>query len=204
MKVDFDPERHAFTVDGRRVPGVTSILTDAGLGVDYSRVPPATLAWARERGIHVDSCCELFDEGNLDWESIVDEARPYVEAWVRFREHFTTVHHKPISYHRELGYAGIPDVLGCMRGYNWILEIKATSEISRSYALQLAAYAMPGMEYGNGIVVDPASTRRGIVHLKKTGKAHFIPDDEEPFEATDFDVFRSAVQVARWKRNGKP
>jgi hypothetical protein len=83
MNLLFDVETHSYFVDGRRVPSVTQRLQAAGLSPDYGGVNPIVLEHARERGIHVEACCQLFSEGTLDEASVHPEAQPYVDAFKR-------------------------------------------------------------------------------------------------------------------------
>jgi hypothetical protein len=40
IEFSFHAERHLYLVQGRPVPSVTQVLHTAGLGADYSMVPP--------------------------------------------------------------------------------------------------------------------------------------------------------------------
>jgi hypothetical protein len=43
IEFSFDANRHLYLVQGRPVPSVTQVLHSAGLGADYSMVPPEVL-----------------------------------------------------------------------------------------------------------------------------------------------------------------
>lgn len=205
--ITLDEASHEYRVDGQPMLGVTKILQLAGLGPDYSAVPPATLEWARQRGRHVDECCTLLDEGVLDWDSVADEARPYVEAWARFKDEtaFFPMAQQVRVYHPTLGYCGAADVFGGLSGRRVCVEKKATSEVHAGYGLQLAAYTMPGLVHDGGAVRThiTGTMGRAVVHLLKTGKYKLFTDDAEAgqklFSPDDWDVFTAAIQIARWK-----
>src|SRR6185369_14759422 len=74
----------------------------------------AVLDYARQRGEYVDSCCDLFDEDDLDWTTVHPDALAYVQAWAKFREReaFQPIVAQAIVYHADLDYAGTADVYG--------------------------------------------------------------------------------------------
>jgi hypothetical protein len=205
--IQFDPALHRFTLDGEVVPGVSSILKAADLGVDYSGVPPAVLEYARMRGHHIDACCTLLDQGVLDWESVAEEAKPYVDAWDAFKAGtgFRPTHQQPVGYHPELNYCGIPDCFGFMgRTDVWCVDRKATDRVYRSYGLQLAGYTMPCMVYGDGapdkVIAAGLPITRAVVQLKKDGTFKvYAEDNPKVFSPDDWDTFKAACVVARWK-----
>ena len=118
-RLDLEPIAHVYTVDGAAVRSATQILDDAALTVDYSEIPPHQLRKARNRGIHVDACCDLLDEGDdvLDWSSVHPDAVGYVNAWRRFRaDHDYRPHASQIPlYHPEQDYAGTLQSVLCVR-----------------------------------------------------------------------------------------
>ena len=62
MKIDFDEEKHEYSVDGVRVPSVSEIL--APLSADrYADLNPWMLKAAAARGTAVHEACELIDYG---------------------------------------------------------------------------------------------------------------------------------------------
>jgi hypothetical protein len=211
--IRLDPETHIYTVDGTPTISVSETLRLGGIAVDYAGVAPGVLAWARERGSHVDVCCQLLDAGVLDWSSVADEAVPYVEAWAKFtndqglREGWP----QPIGYHPELGYCGTPDVI---YSAPWILFVdrKCTYDVAPSYGVQVAAYSMPGMQYQyevlDAVVPDRTAIRRAVVQLQKTGKYKLYTDapadtaGRKVFDPSDYDAFKAALTIAQWKRLG--
>ena len=61
--VIFDSENHTYTLDGRQLSGITSLLDRQLFKEKYSCVPEAILKKAAERGTYIHQCCELVDEG---------------------------------------------------------------------------------------------------------------------------------------------
>jgi hypothetical protein len=200
-RLDFDPAGHVYRVDGAVVPSVTQCLDDAGLTPDYSLIQPQVLAHARHRGIHVDLCCDLLDEDDLDWASVDREALGYVEAWARFREDqdYLPRASQVALYHPEHGYAGTLDSVGELAGRWIVVERKATARMAATYALQTAGYALPGLWAAapDGIlhpVPWPALARLGV-HLKRDGAYTLVPYDD----LDDLGAFLGAVTLARWR-----
>ncbi len=191
----FDPAGHVYRVDGAPVPSVTQLLDDAGLTPDYSVVPPTVLQHARDRGLHIDACCDLLDADDLDWRSVHPEALPYVEAWMAFREYegFTPVAAQVPLYHPTYGYAGTADAVGLLPGNRpVIVERKSTAKMAATYALQTAGYAQDGMWYappGGGVLAPVpwvVPGRLGVqLRLTWLGGRRIL----ERLERIDFDVF---------------
>lgn len=205
--VQFQRDPHQYRVDGAVVPSITQILDAAGLAPDYARIPPAILLNARLRGEHVDACCDLFDDDDLDWSTVHPEAVPYVRAWGRFRERerYTPIMSQPRLFHPELGYAGSGDSYGLIDKAPTLAERKCTAKIAETYALQTAAQAMPGI----GLAVDETGgelltltvARRLVVQLRNDGEYRLYDCEVEAKRAgrDDFECFRAAVSLARWK-----
>jgi len=199
----FDPASHTYRVDGAPVPSVTQLLDDAGLTPDYSVVPPTVLQHARERGIHIDACCDLLDAEDLDWRSVHPEALPYVEAWLAFREHegFTPVASQVPLYHPTYGYAGTLDVVGLLPGNRpVVVERKSTAKMAATYALQTAGYALDGMWFappGGGVLtpVPWGPPARLGVQLRRDGTYALVPYDDPE----DMAAFLGVVALGRWR-----
>lgn len=108
-----DRDLHQYsTPDGRIVPGVTSILSQTGVSVDYEALPDRE-AIERQRAIgtafHADS--HALCDGDLDWNTIHPDVLPYVESWAICCENKKLV---PLSRERRvfdpvLWYAGTLD-----------------------------------------------------------------------------------------------
>lgn len=203
MRLDFSEADHVYRVDGRAVDSVTQLIAKSGRGVDYSAVPEFVLARARERGIHCDAACDLYDAGALDWSTVHGPWKGYVEAWQRFRtEHGVTIlGNQGRVYHPELDYAGSFDALVMAEdapGEVIVVDRKCSKEIHHDpYSLQLAAYAMPGIlladEAGALCQMQQAATLRWVVQLKGDGSyviARYA-------DAGDFEDWEAVVRLAR-------
>lgn len=138
-ELQFDEERHEYSVNGRVIPSVTQIISAVGL-YEFDFVSRETLAVAAERGRIVHQCIEWYERGELDESSIDPELSGYFKAWLRVRkENFMP---KPDElemrvYSKKYGYAGTLDMLLGHDG--WINDHK-TGQKDPAHGLQLSAY----------------------------------------------------------------
>lgn len=141
-EIAFDPDRHAYTVDGRPVPSVTQCLDWL---VDWSAVSPELLAYKSALGTAVHemvhlACRDELDEGDLD-----PVLRPYLDQWRRFVEEsgYTILQSELRVYHPS-GYAGTLDlVLGRVartRLKRYVCDVKTAKAIPATVGPQTAAY----------------------------------------------------------------
>ena len=136
----FDPVTHSYWLNGRRIPGITELLSIFGY-IDKAqyekRGPNAAL-----RGKAIHSACELLDQNDLDWTSITDDGIPYVMGYEKFlKENDIVIEHewseKPL-YHPILLFGGTPDRRLILNGRRSIVDLK-TGVIQPWAALQTAA-----------------------------------------------------------------
>jgi len=136
-----DADTHTYYYDGRRVPGVTTSLTAAGL-IDYSGIPQHVLDRAAERGSAVHRALEFFDAGTLDRSTVSDELEPYLQAYERFRADtgFFPVLSERSRYHPLRRYAGTFDRTGTIGDELILLDFKTVCEVQEGHMMQLAGY----------------------------------------------------------------
>jgi hypothetical protein len=89
----FDMASHAYTLpDGRQVPSVTTVLKATGISVDFDEIAgisdrlATTLEMRRALGTVCHMDCHAYDDGELNWKTVDERVRPFVEAWAEFRE----------------------------------------------------------------------------------------------------------------------
>lgn len=189
----FDPVNHEYTWQGKRVPGVTSII-GAALGDAFSGVPREVLEYARQRGKAVHRACELDAAGKLDEASVADEIRPYLVAWRDFRRMYpiNVVRSEFPMFHGALGYAGMPDIVfetPCSWG---IIDIKTGLPGIRA-KLQTAAY----LELAKA-TLSPTSgaIKRFALQLGSNGRPTVV---EHGAHAADWRDFLSCLNVYNLK-----
>ena len=144
----FDPESHIYRVDGRIIPGVTTILK--GLTPDYDAFMSS--AEARRRGKLVHALTAVMDgRGDLWPDDLKEEEEEdmavagYTDAWFKFKKD-TGVSidpdwiERPV-HHESYGYAGTVDRVVEWGGRRVLIDIK-TGAYHHTHELQLAAYRM--------------------------------------------------------------
>lgn len=188
----FDPVEHAYTVAGRRVPSVTQVLAPL---IDYSKVPPDTLERARQLGSAVHRMTELYDLDDLDMDSLSDELRPYLTAWMKFRADtgFVPETIEKRLHHPALGFAGTPDRSGLINGKRSVIDIKKMLTLGPVIGIQLAAYSE--LFSKNGTTIE---ARYGL-GLRADGTYRLVPYTDKG----DWPVFLSLLTLRNWKeKNG--
>lgn len=187
MKIDFDPEKHEYSVDGEKVPSVSELL--APLSAErYGAINPIILQEAARRGHIVHELCEAVDLGlDLDEDEDAMEFAPYVDAYYAFLlEHEVDWHmSEEIVFNTRYGgekiplYAGTIDRYGMVDGELAVVDIKTYSSLGTDEQMgascQTALYrdALISME----AVAEPqtegdyeGAVKRYVLHLKKDGK----------------------------------
>ncbi len=135
----FDEESHVYEMAGKRLPSVTQLLKPL---IDYSMIAADVLERARQLGQAVHRTTELYDNNDLDEDSLSEELRPYLDAWKRFRVDTgfvpITIEHR--MSHPTLGYAGTSDRTGEVKGRVAVVDIKKMLTLGPAIGPQLAAY----------------------------------------------------------------
>lgn len=185
MSIDFDEATHGYSIGGRTVPGVTSVL--ASLGLIRTVDDPAAL----ERGRHVHEACRFFDENDIDDSSIDPIIRGYIDGWKKFRAE-KKVKIRAIEKKlgmKDIGYAGRLDRWGEVNGFPTVIEIK-TGEIQKAAGLQLVAY---------GAAVSKMPVARLAVRLKPDGTyaLHTFPASDW---FLDWRAFLGSLSLYQWKQ----
>ena len=168
----FDESSHTYAIDGVRLPSVTQLLKGAGIGPDFSAVPPQLLEAARAFGVAVHSACELDDLGELDDDGTDARVMACVHAWRRFKveNDVEVLATEQRLYHPTLRYAGTLDGLVRMRAWRGhgtdivLVDRKTGLQPHPSFGVQLAAYEellrVNDADLGPGSLI-----RRASVHL---------------------------------------
>lgn len=186
----FNEEAHAYKLDGRPIPSVTTILQAAGL-IDYRFVKKEDREFYLTRGRFVHTATELLDHKDLDYNSLDPVIKPYVDGYRKFKcdTGFIPEMIEFQSYNASLWYAGTLDRVGMLNGNRVIVDFKSGT-VAKWVAIQtIGGYAQ--ME-GVGVV----SAGYGL-ELKADGTYRL----SEPF--TDFTgaarVMNAAIIISRFK-----
>ncbi|MBI5193251.1 MAG: hypothetical protein HZA08_07410 [Nitrospirae bacterium] len=187
----FDSETHTYWMDNRKLPGVTGILTDAGLiNTDWFQEEHAN------RGTAVHTACLYWLQNDLDEESLDPQLAGYLEGFKEFmhKSGFSpemSLVEKP-RYDALKLFAGTPDLPGYMNSLPVIIDIKSGG-VYPYHALQLAAYKI--LLRVNGF----QALKRYVLQLRPNGssKLHEFKD------INDEGVFLAALTLYQWKyKNG--
>lgn len=184
----FDPRLHRYTIDGKEVPSVSSILrilTDAV----YGPIPKETLAAAAELGTAVHACTEYLDEGELDRTSIAEEWAPYLAAYESWKRDMSP---QIEAIELRLGcprFSGTLDRIVTLGGEPWIIDLKTTSEIHPHVGVQLAAYEALASALNGGI-----RYRRAALQLRSDGTYRF----REFSDRADETCFNALLGIHYW------
>ena len=166
MKLLFDAESHTYSLNGRKIPSVTEIVSPV-LAPKYKSDGTAIIEQAKRRGSKVHEYCQLIDLGcPVEALEVEPELAGYIKAYLSFLRDYRPqwdMVEKPV-YHPQGLYAGTLDRHGCIDGKPCIVDIKTTGTMDRlsrlALAFQLALYwkclaCVPARLYG--------------VQLKKSG-----------------------------------
>ena len=174
--IQYNDEKHDYTIDGKAVPSVTTILSYV-TSRHYGDISPAVLQQAARRGTLVHEATESMDYG-FDVEAEPDIA-PYLRAYADFLNTYRpeTLFAEWRLHGADEEYAGTLDRLYRVNGELWVVDIKTTGSPTRqnyiSYCAQLYAYAKAyDDDSGEGL------PKRFILFLKKDGKYRLIDVEE--------------------------
>lgn len=183
MTLAFDESTHTYTYEGRRVPSVTQVIREVVLG-GHDR---PGMEWYMARGSALHLAAQMWDEGELDEESIDPAIAGHLAAYRRFRDDvgddLTITEIEKPRYHTS-GYAGTPDRVVEWRGDRGILDLK-TGSTAAWHRLQTAAYA----------ALAPEATARLVVYLGEDSRWKM----DRHKDRSDWTVFSAALAVWRWR-----
>ena len=180
---EFDPVAHRYTLNGREMPSVTTILRELD---DFSNVPAHRLAAAGDRGTRVHTACNLAVLGTLDENTVDYEVRPYLDQFRKFlrESRFAPTLSEFRVYDDKLWYAGTLDLFGDLPGQVDVqIDIKSGA-VPLSAGPQTAAYAH-ALHARTGI-----KTRKRYVLDLKPAKYSLQPLTDP----NDMAVFTSALR----------
>jgi len=180
MTLTFNAFNHAYHLDGKRVPSVTTIIR-AVLGCWNAS------EWHMQRGTAVHRACELLDYGTLDRATVFPEIESRVNAWEKFRADYpgsVETIETPLGSER-YRFAGTPDRIFLEDNRHVLVDLK--SSIEPQVQLQLAGYSLLWAENrGDGRKI----TKAGAVELRANGtysvlwlSAHQLRRAEQQFLA---------------------
>ena len=134
----FDETTHVYRINGQPVPGVTSVLKEAGL-IDATFFTPETA----QRGTFVHTACALWDKNDLDTCALDPRLVGYLEAWQKFRKDSGIVPAiiETPYYSDKYGFAGTID-RAWMDGNHFVVADIKSGPLPSWLPLQLAGYSI--------------------------------------------------------------
>lgn len=200
-RLRFDRDRHEYFLDGERIPGMTTVLSDCGL---------TDARWAKEehrdRGTAVhDLCAEIAmldrPDSDFDWDGTCDKpiAVPYGLSFQKFLRATGFVVEPgmlEVAVHSAIyRCAGTFDMWGWQNGRRVLVDIKS-GKPSPGVAIQLAGYRVMAKE-SCGVEIDGSYA----LWLDKDGGMPKVVEPKRPAE--DERMFQSVMEVWWWlKANG--
>ena len=148
--VVFNSENHTYTLDGRQLSGITSLLDRQLFKDKYSGVPDEILKKAAERGTYIHQCCELVDEG---FTSDAQEAVNYLSLKQKFN---LNIEESEYLVSDNENYASCIDKVYRYNDNTFFLgDIKTTYKLNKEYVQwQLSIYAYLFEKQNQGAVVS--------------------------------------------------
>ena len=207
----FEPDGHTYSVDGRELMSVTTIIGAAGLSA-YDMIPKEHLAFACARGTLAHKITEYVDAGIYDKRSadaITDDVKErygidcdfdgFARAYRAFLERYSPMWElkETALYSERWRYAGTPDRIGVIGGQRYLIDIKSGIDAPTA-GIQLAAYA----QMFNEIVPPKDRIQRKFVLFLRNDGTFTHKEAEETFCGYRTEqVWMSAVTIANCKKN---
>ncbi len=177
-------ENHRYTLDGRPLDGVTSILKEAGLINGYGS------DWYLHRGTAIHKATEFYDRGTLDEDTIDPQIAGYLESWKRFRldQDYQPTYYELSFSDPVLLYAGTLDRLP-------LIDLKSGA-FAPWHVLQLAAYwNLIRVNMGQSHCLTPMG-----IYLDEDGRPPKVRTYTQTEMRQEFKSFCSFLHTVRWKR----
>lgn len=178
-----------------KFPRVTEILKGAGL-IDLSCIREDVLERAAKFGTAVHLACELHDKNTLDIDKLDPALFPYLEGWRKFKKDYDTSFNgiEQVVYSDRWKFRGTLDRIGMINHKLTLIDIKSSTSIFPSTAIQLAAYQLAWQE-----MAQEKIKQRWCVQLTPDGYtvAEYKNHDR------DKSVFVAALTIYNWKKENK-
>jgi hypothetical protein len=182
----FNESDHRYEFEGRVVPSVTTVIQSVLPG--RWMVDPYYL----DRGRIIHLACQYEDQGGVEEDSIDAVVVPYYQAYRKFKADtgFSPEIIEGRYYHKTYQYAGTLDRVGILNGKTVLIDLKSGCPYCTDQ-IQLAAYAE--LLFYSGLI----PIQKFDLYLKDDGNYKLI---ERPKKREDLNLFLSALNVYRWKK----
>lgn len=136
-EVIFDSTNHTYTLNGKQLSGITSLLDRQLFKDKYSGIPESVLRNAAERGTYIHQCCELADEG---FATDCQEAMNYLN--LKFKYNLRVEESEYLVSDNEFYASCIDKVYRYNDNTFYLGDIKTTYKLNKEYVMwQLSIYA---------------------------------------------------------------
>lgn len=218
--VKFDRVRHAYSINGEALPSVTQVLpeipaemllnqrfidkTNIGTRVHFACevLDNDIIGWKPLKAkkfvlstADLDHVCKkIRKKPDFPYSDLTPEDLPYINAWVKFRNEMNPeIFNVEVRvFSEKFGFAGTVDRVLSIVKKMYVTDIKTSTEVSPSAALQTAGYVLAFKESSK---LDDIG--RSIVHLLPDGRYAWKPYPKATF-AHDVNVFLSKVVSFKW------
>jgi len=197
----FDEVQHRYTLDGKPLPSVTSVISTATADSILSNNFKA----AGIRGTAVHKVCEKLNLGEQVNISALDEdIRRYVDGYNLFLQNgaYQVTHSEQRIYSPTRYYAGTVDIIAKDKKGNYVvMDIKTSALVSPTASLQMAGYAGAIEELVKlGQIPDiPKNAKikeRIVIWLTGDGKYQLVKYKDP----NDYSVFICHLVCYNWRR----
>ena len=136
LRPDFNEEKHEYSYGGKQLPSVTTVIKEV-LNIEY----PDYAIYHATRGTYVHKAIELYLKNNLDFGSIDETIKPYLDSFITFQNKANI---EPVLLEerfadKNISFAGTVDIVGKVKGKTYLFDIK-TGQKQDSYNAQMAGY----------------------------------------------------------------
>lgn len=185
----FDEATHRYTVGGKVLPGITSVLKMTGFVDDRWFTQEA-----RDRGTATHRACWFMAEGELDWATVDPEIRPRVEAFGRFLEE-----HKPTLLFAEKPLHS--DIYRFAGTFDFVFDVPALGICIIEVKTGAAGLAAMLQTAGQKVLIEERMGFKGIkrfaFELTAEGRYKFVPH----LDLGDKLMFLNAVAMVHRRIN---
>ena len=148
IRPEFNEKEHKYSYDGKQLPSVTTVIKEI-LNIEY----PDYAIYHATRGTFVHKAIELYLRGILNFETVDETIKPYLDAFIKFQEKANI---EPVILEerfadKNITFAGTVDIVGKVKGKTYLFDIK-TGQKQDSYNAQMAGYKK--LLNDNGINID--------------------------------------------------
>ena len=187
IRPDFNEEKHEYSYGGKQLPSVTTVIKKV-LNIEY----PDYAIYHATRGTYVHKAIELWFKGVLDFETIDEAVKPYLDSFIKFQEKAKI---EPVILEerfadKNISFAGTVDIVGKVKGKTYLFDIK-TGQKQDSYNVQMAGYKK--LLNDNDINIDGIY----ILDLKPTGCKVIKVENIEKY----WGLFEGMLKVYWYKLN---